>query len=120
MSNGIPVEVEAEIVAAIRANHLKANIDVHENNLLVAEGQHATVHWDRAFVDRGGTVFGLGPYAKVPITLRFDPPWKVAGRMVTEDEITVRVYPPERLRRKLAKLLPGLPSVGPKKEEPNG
>ena len=101
MSRGIPREAEAEIIAAIRASHLKGS---------GVDGTERTVHWDRAYVDPGGTIFGPGPYLKVPITLLTE-----SGQPI--DEITVRVYAPARLRRKLAKLLPGLPSVGPKKEE---
>jgi len=101
VSNGIPVKVVAEIVAAIRASHLKGS---------GVDGTERIVHWDRAYVDPGGTIFGPGPYLKVPITLLTE-----SGQPI--DEITVRVYPPARLLRKLAKLLSGLPSVGPKKEE---
>jgi len=94
--SGIPEDVSAEIVAAIRASHLKGS---------GVEGTDRIVHWDRAFVDPGGTIpFGLGPYAKVPITLLTE-----NGQPI--DEITVRVYPPERLRRRLAKLLPASPVV---------
>jgi hypothetical protein len=78
---------DAEVLDAIRANHLKANISVAE-----AEGR---AHWDRAWIDRGGTIFGAGPYAKVPVSLMQDG--------VVVDEIVVRVYPPERLRKRLAR-----------------
>ena len=71
---------DREVIEAIRANHLKANIDAHERG-----ETGAVVRWDRAWLDRGGTIFGAGPYAKVPIEFE-------------DDEIVVRVYPPERLR----------------------
>jgi hypothetical protein len=77
-----------EVVAAIRARHLKANIAWYE-----AHPERYTLHWDRAFVDRGGTIFGLGPYVKLPITVH-EPNFS--------DEITIRVYAPERLRKRLA------------------
>lgn len=118
MTAGIPEDVSAKIVAAIRANHLKANIDEHEGNPF-APKQTSEIHWEKAWVDPGGTIFGPGPYLKVPITLHFDPPVDLRGlhpklkdfAPYSSDEITVRVYAPERLRRKLAKLLPGKPSV---------
>jgi hypothetical protein len=74
---------DAEVIAAIRQTHLKANIAGYE-------AQGATLHWDRAWVDPGGVIWGPGPYAKVPVTRE-------------GDEIVIRVYPPERLRRRLAK-----------------
>lgn len=95
MKAGESMGAVAEIVAAIRRSHLKGS---------GVDGTDRTVHWDRAYVDPGGTIFGPGPYAKVPITLLSE-----SGQPI--DEITVRVYPPERLRRKLAKLLPGSPVV---------
>lgn len=95
--DGIPGDVAAKIVAAIRAHHLKANILGHEQ-------AGNAIHWDRAWVDPGGTIFGNGPYAKVPVTFHDAPPGP-------ENEIVIRVYAPERLRRKLAKLLPGKPAV---------
>jgi hypothetical protein len=80
---------DAEVIAAIQANHLKANISAYE------EGMHdAVVHWDRAYLD------SMGPgslYAHVPITLTD-----------ISDEIVVRVYPPERLRKRLAQRWTGM------------
>ena len=76
---------DAEVIDAIRRNHLRANIDDFEDAGL-------PIHWDRAWVDPGGTVFGLGPYAKVPVSLSD-----------TDEEIVIRVYAPERLRKRLAK-----------------
>lgn len=73
---------EAEVLVAIRANHYRASLSGYEK-------RGATVHWDKAWVDPGGVIWGLGPYAKVPIT--FD-----------GDELVIRVYPPERLRKRLA------------------
>jgi hypothetical protein len=72
---------DAEVIAAIRKDHLKANIAEYES--------HYAVHWDRARVDPGGTIFGPGPYLKVPVSY--------GG-----DELVIRVYPPARLRRRLA------------------
>lgn len=88
---------DADVVAAIKANHLKANISGYEAGI-----DGAVIHWDRAWIDPG---FGgdSGPYAKVPITLHWDPPILAAGMTFDTDEIVVRVYPPERLRRRLAK-----------------
>jgi hypothetical protein len=71
-----------EIIAAIRQTHLKANIRHFENH------PDAVIHWDRAWVDPGGTIFGPGPYLKVPIT------WD-------GEDIVQRVYAPARLRRRL-------------------
>lgn len=69
---------DAEVIAAIRRCHLKANI---------AREHPRTQRWSRAWVDPGGTVFGLGPYVKLPL---------IDGRII-------RVYPPARLQRSLAK-----------------
>lgn len=74
--------IDADIIAAIRKTHLKANIDEYERK------PGAIVMWDRARVDPGGTIFGPGPYLKVPVT------WD-------GETVTVRVYPPARLRRRL-------------------
>ena len=74
---------DAEVIAAIRANHLKAS------------WPHP-VHWDQAWVDPGGTIWGEGPYLKVP---------------VGHDGVVVRVYPPERLRKRLNTLW--MPSIKP-------
>jgi hypothetical protein len=76
---------DADVIAAIRANHLKANIAGFET------APDCVVLWDEATVDPGGTVFGPGPYLHVPIV----------GCCAC---IVVRVYPPARLRRRLAKL----------------
>ena len=85
---------DADVIAAIREKHLKANIDMYEGNKAIYD---AKLHWDRAWVDPGGTIFGLGPYVKLPVTF-----WEW-GQSVT-DEVTIRVYPPARLRRRLTKL----------------
>lgn len=77
---------DADVITAIRRHHLKANIAAWEG--------YRYTHWNRATVDSGGTIFGPGPYVKLPITLRH------RGRVV--DELVIRVYPPERLRRRLA------------------
>ena len=74
-----------DVVAAIRADHLKANIGAHEAD------PYATIYWSQATMDRGGTIFGPGPYLKVPVLANL--------------ELTMcRVYAPARLRRRLAKL----------------
>lgn len=81
-----PSAVNRVTLDEIRNNHLKANVSYYEDD------PNATVHWDRAWIDPGGTIFGAGPYAKVPITLP------------EGDEIVIRVYPPARLRRRLGKV----------------
>jgi hypothetical protein len=112
---GAGAMTDTEIVAAIRANHRKANIAGYEAGVDGAE-----IHWDRAWIDPG---LGGGLYAKVPITLHFTPEQAASWRdfiqsiraergMTPEalpegygesDEIVVRVYPPARLRRRLTK-----------------
>lgn len=69
---------DRQVIAAIRKTHLKANItDVPARRL----------DWKRAWVDVGGTIFGPGPYVKVPV----------------RDGRVIRVYAPERVRRRLAR-----------------
>ena len=75
---------DAEVVTAIRKHHLRANIGKFEHDPAM------TIHWDEATVDPGGTIFGLGPYLKVPVTGNG---W---------DGTRHRVYAPERLRKRLA------------------
>lgn len=96
----LPGGKEAQVIAAIRERHLKANVAEQEE-------MGRVVRWDLAYVDHGGTIFGPGPYLHVPIevTMASD------GVEGPGHNFTVRVYPPERLRKKLAKLLPGLPAV---------
>lgn len=72
----------ADVIRAIRRRHLKANIER-------ISPRH--VGWHLAWVDPGGTIFGPGPYLKVPIV---GGEWKGT---------TQRVYAPARLRRQLAK-----------------
>lgn len=79
---------DADVIAAIRAKHLKANIGWCERK------RNITIHWNRAWVDKGGTIFGDGPYLHVPITNYWG----------TQEETVHRVYPPARLRRRLARL----------------
>lgn len=102
-SEAAPSLTDADVIAAIRANHLKANIGWCERKRSV------TLHWDRAWVDPGGTYFGGGPYLKLPITNYWG-----------EGEETVhRVYPPARLMRRLAKIWAGgsqAPLAGSPKE----
>lgn len=69
------------VIEAIRRCHLKANIG----------NPHYTAHdWNAAWVDAGGTIFGRGPYVHLPVL------WH-------GEKVTIRVYPPEHLRRRLAK-----------------
>lgn len=76
---------ERDVVAAIRRTHLTFNIAEYERN------PRARIHWNEARVDPGDTVFGPGPYLKVPVTL--------------DGERTVhRVYAPARLQRRLRRL----------------
>lgn len=88
---------DKQVIAAIRATHLKANIGWIEDQGRRPKhswnGQPIRIHWPRAWLDPGGTVFGDGPYLHVPIT----------GYWGEPDETVHRVYPPARLRRQLAK-----------------
>lgn len=87
---------DQDVVAAIRANHLKANIGWIEDlgpTPMHSSGVPIVLHWERAWLDPGGTIFGHGPYVKLPIT----------GYWGTDEETTHRVYPPARLQRQLAK-----------------
>lgn len=77
----------ADVIAAIRANHLKANIAQFEAD----PDYWGRPDWERAWVDPGGSIFGPGPYVKVPI---------VGG---DHDGTVHRVYAPARLRRQLAR-----------------
>ncbi len=76
---------DADVIAAIRKMHLKANIAEIERD------PACTVHWNQATVDIGGTIFGPGPYLHVPISGQG---WDGTRR---------RVYPPARLQRRLTK-----------------
>lgn len=85
---------DAEVLAAIQATHLRANIAGYEARA------DAEVHWEQAWIDPGGVLWGPGPYAKVPITFKDEgPAW----------DVVIRVYPPERLRKRLAKQWSGTP-----------
>jgi hypothetical protein len=88
---------EKQVIAAIRANHLKANIgwinDKGRRPRHSSNGYPIRIHWKRAWLDPGGTVFGDGPYLHVPIK----------GYWGEPGETVHRVYPPARLRRQLAK-----------------
>lgn len=89
---------DADVVAAIRGNHTRANIGWIEKQgrhpKHPANGQAITIHWNRAWVDRGGTLFGPGPYLHVPIT----------GYWATQEETVHRVYAPARTQLRLARL----------------
>jgi len=78
---------DADVIAAIRANHLKANI---ENTCYVRH------HWSEAWVDPGGTMFGAGPYVKLPVD------WLIGPGSDETTRVVIRVYAPARLRRRLA------------------
>lgn len=78
----------AQVIAAIRRHHLKANIDAFERH----PRTFGRPQWTKAWVDPGGTVWGDGPYLKVPIA---------GGQW---DGTVQRVYPPARLRRRLQRL----------------
>lgn len=80
---------DAEVIAAIRANHLRSNI---------SQRCYVHHHWDRAWVDPGGTVFGFGPYVKLPVD------WLLRPGSDETAEVVIRVYAPARLRRRLARL----------------
>lgn len=73
-----------QIIAAIRQQHLQANIAEYEQDPAV------TIHWDQASVVPGWSIFGTGPYLHVPVSL------------ADGDRVVIRVYPPERLRKTLA------------------
>lgn len=75
-----------EVIAAIRATHLTANIDQFERE----PDRWGAPQWQDAWVDPGGTLFGPGPYLKVPI------------RGGAWDGTVQRVYAPAPLRRRLA------------------
>lgn len=76
----------AEVLAIIREKHLKASLRwFHKQPGVV-------IHWDRAWLDPGGVIFGLGPYAKVPVTL------------TDNDQRVIRVHVAEPLRKRLARL----------------
>ena len=77
---------DEQVIAAIRKCHLKANI---------ACPAYGRKYWDQAWLDVGGTFFGLGPYVHLPVNLRV--------RRGKTERVVIRVYPPERLRRQLAK-----------------
>jgi hypothetical protein len=79
-----------DVIAAIRADHLKANVSHHEFHQGIIP---CVIHWDRASVDRGGTIFGLGPYLHVPVACSY---------FDADEETVIRVYPTARLRRKLS------------------
>lgn len=92
---------DREVIAAIRKNHLKANIDQFEREPL----KWGRPVWSKAWLDPGGTIFGDGPYLKVPIK---------GGEW---DGTVQRVYAPARLRRQLARSwireIASLPSPSP-------
>lgn len=73
---------DQDVIAAIRANHLQANIAAYER-------EDVTIDWDRARVDPGGTIYGPGPYLHVPVNTPLE-------------FFVLRVYAPERVRRQLA------------------
>lgn len=86
-------ELDAEIIALIRKNHLKANISDAEE-----DAESSIIHWDEAWVDPGGTIFGPpdAPYLKVPVTSRL---------FSDADKLPRRVYATARLRPKLVRMI---------------
>jgi hypothetical protein len=82
------VMTDADVITAIRHCHLKANI---RNPYYVRH------HWKLAWVDPGGTLWGDGPYVKLPV----DWLWKKGSKRT--DRVTIRVYAPARLRRRIAR-----------------
>lgn len=86
-------ELDAKIIALIRADHLKANIGHFERDT-----KSSILHWDEAWIDPGGTIFGPpgAPYLKVPVTSRL---------FSDEDKLPRRVYATARLRRKLTRMI---------------
>ena len=79
---------DREVIDAIRARHLKANIDYYESK----PGWY-TLRWEAAWLDPGGSIFGPGPYVKLPVDIH-EPD--------CTDDAVIRVYAPARLRRRLA------------------
>lgn len=79
---------DKDVIVAIQQNHRRANIRNRE---------YVRHHWDAAWVDKGGTVFGPGPYVHLPVDMLIR-----EGSAETE-RVTIRVYAPERLRKRLAK-----------------
>ena len=77
---------DQEVIAAIRQNHLKANI---------RDTAYVRHHWDEAWVDPGGTIFGAGPYVKLPVD------WLIRDGSDETERVVIRVYAPARLRRRL-------------------
>lgn len=71
---------DIDVINAIRRCHLQANI---------SEWPEEQQHWNLAWVDPGGSIFGDGPYVKLPVG-------------DDADGIVIRVYAPARLHRRLA------------------
>lgn len=86
-------ELDAEIIALIRASHLKANIGCVERDKV-----SSIIHWDEAWVDPGGSIFGPpgAPYLKVPVTSRL---------FSDTDKLPRRVYATARVRRQLQRMI---------------
>ena len=72
---------DVDVINAIRRCHLQANI---------SEWPEDQQHWHRAWVDPGAALFFRnGPYVKLPVG-------------DGAEGVVIRVYAPERLRRRLA------------------
>jgi hypothetical protein len=80
---------DQEVIEAVQLNAL-------EWRHMVA-GQIVWERWEEATVDPGGSLWGPGPYVKLPVDVVYEDG--------TEDLITVRVHPREWIRRILASAL---------------
>lgn len=90
-----PFLSDNDVITAIKKNHLKANIG-H-----LTRKRNVRIHWSKATVDPGGTIFGPGPYLHVPLS---GPGYTGTAQ---------RVYAPAKLRRHLAARWIGFSLVNP-------
>lgn len=77
---------DAQVIEAIRRDHLQANI---------SNPYYVRHYWERAWLDPGGTIFSDGPYVKLPVD------WLLRDGSDETEEVVIRVYPPARLLRRL-------------------
>jgi hypothetical protein len=93
---------DREVLAAIRKSHYRAPYEKRSE----WDPKAPRLQWGAAWIDPGGVVFGLGPYAKVPVVEWNEEkgqwvPYGSRGEGATGG-VVVRVYPkPERLRQRL-------------------